>query len=67
MAPEHVERLAATLFRIVWYALADKNKCDTWGGAELRRVLAEWLADGCPLPLVQFIAKHANAPAGGGA
>lgn len=61
MTPEHIEKLASTLFRLVWYALADKNKCDTWGSAEQRRVLAEWLQADCPLPLVEFIQRRANA------
>lgn len=60
MTPEHAEKLAASFFRYIWSALADKHRCDIWGGAEQQRVLREWLDAGCPLPIVQFITKHAN-------
>jgi hypothetical protein len=46
-------------------SLAEDGHCNVEGGAEYRRVLAEWLDAGQPEPHAAFIRKRANfAPCG---
>jgi hypothetical protein len=48
------------IFRIVYGALARKGYCDLPGGAEYRRVAAEWDRAGRPWRIARFIRSHAN-------
>ena len=48
-------------FRRAYQELAKRGKCDSWGGAESKRVWREWLEAGKPLSLEAFITERANA------
>ncbi len=50
------------LFDITWIELSEEHHCDTWGSAEFRRVLKEWLAAGKPVCIRAFILQAANRP-----
>jgi len=52
------------LWRYVWCALAEYSACDDWGGAECRRVTAEWIAAGRPCGIAEFIISKANEGSG---
>lgn len=47
-------------FRRAYQVLARCGKCDSWGGAESKRVLSEWLEAGKPFDVEAFITKRAN-------
>lgn len=49
-------------FNAVWDKLAEDSACDGRGGAEYRRVRAEWVAERCPFPISAFIRLNANRP-----
>jgi hypothetical protein len=60
LTARHSEALARTLFRFAWHRLARDGHCDAYGSVEQERVLTTWLEAGCPLPLCEFIVRHAN-------
>ena len=48
-------------FNIIWMRLADRGYCDSIGGMEYSRVLAEWRRDGRPMTnLKKFIKSQCN-------
>jgi hypothetical protein len=56
------EQLLDAAFSSVWRMLARLSVCDGHGGAEYRRVYAEWLALGRPRDMHTFISRRANCP-----
>lgn len=52
-------------FKKWWIALSHRGLCDAAGGAEYRRVYAEWLKAGRPKEIRAFIVDRANLGPGG--
>lgn len=48
------------LFDRSWRSLAARGSCDAFGGAEYRRVLAEWIKENRPRAVRRFILYRAN-------
>lgn len=67
MLPNMAEEMkgfpAETAFDLTWIVLADQGACDAFGGAEQRRVKAEWVSAGSPKQIAEFIRVRANASA----
>ena len=48
------------IFDSFWIPLSREGKCDGWGGMEYQRVYSEWIAEGKPPFVEDFIILHAN-------
>lgn len=55
------ERPEDKAFLNAYLRLASEGKCDSPGGAEYKRVLAEWQMSGRPSTVETFIVSRANA------
>jgi hypothetical protein len=58
--PARVQEAIFRIFGRTWRRLALRGQCDDFGGAEFRRVWAEYVAAGQPLLVAAFIRQHAN-------
>lgn len=60
---KYLRAAACAIFKTIWKELAEKSKCDGYGGMECRRVFKEWKEAGMPvntLYLKMFIIRQAN-------
>jgi len=48
------------IFRKTWKVLEKQSFCDGWGGAECRRIRAEYIDSEYPLNVAKFIVARAN-------
>lgn len=47
-------------FQGVWEQCEEWGECDAYGGEECMRVLYEWVEQGFPRPVCEFIARRAK-------
>jgi len=44
----------------IWRQMADEGRCDEEGGRQYERIYREWVAQGRPFPVREFIWREAH-------